>query len=150
MRFYINSISMAQYYNIQKPEEGAGLVAYSGKTSMSSVGQKTLDKTSLDSNQTTVVENFDFSSGGGTVWSNFSQPQFDMSSSLLNFPQGHPLYVPQTLAETYSSDTKSLVDMEEMVMGFALIGGITIMIVGLLISKGVVGPSSGAPPSPGP
>ena len=50
MRFYINSISMSnssylEYYNIQKPEEGAGLVAYSGQTSMSSVGQKALDKT---------------------------------------------------------------------------------------------------------
>lgn len=147
MRFYINSISMSnssylEYYNIQKPEEGAGLVAYSGQTSMSSVGQKALDK-----KQDALVEGFvpDFTSVGD-IRNTFNAPQYDMSSNLLNFPQGHPLYVPQTIADTYSSDSRALVDMEELVMGFALIGGITVMIVGLLISKGVVGPNSGGPP----
>jgi hypothetical protein len=136
----MSNSSYLEYYNIQKPEEGAGLVAYSGQTSMSSVGQKTLDK-----KQEPVVEGFDFTNVGG-IRNTFNAPQYDMSSSLFNFPQGHPLYVPQTLAETYSSDSRALVDMEELVMGFALIGGITVMIVGLLISKGVVGPNSGSPP----
>ena len=148
MRFYINSILMSasslstpQYYNIQKPEEGAGLVAYSGQTSMSSAGQKALDK-----KPEPVVEGFDFTNVP-QIRTTFSAPQYDMSSSLLNFPQGHPLYTPQTIADTYSTDSKSLVDMEELVMGFALVGGITVLVIGLLINQGIVGPNSSAPPS---
>lgn len=164
----MSNSSYLEYYNIQKPEEGAGLVAYSGQTSMSSVGQKALDKTTSSQKELSIekkplVEGYGPNpTKAGDVqyvqsWffgtaSDMSDSQrlraraLDMSNNLLNYPQGHPLYVPQTLAETYSSDTKSLVDMEELVMGFALIGGITVMIVGLLISKGVVGPNSGGPP----
>jgi hypothetical protein len=107
---------------------------------MSSAGQKALDK-----KPEPVVEGFDFTSVP-QIRNTFSAPQYDMSFSLLNFPQGHPLYTPQTIADTYSTDSKSLVDMEELVMGFALIGGITILVVGLLINKGIVGPNSGGPP----
>jgi len=116
---------------------------------MSSIGKTALDKQPSDKTQI-MKEGFDFPSGGASVWSGFSQPQYDMSSQLLNFPQGHPLYTPQTIAETYSSDSKSLVYMEELVMGFALIGGISVMVVGLLLTTGVVGTGSATPPSSGP
>jgi hypothetical protein len=156
----MSNSSYLEYYNIQKPEEGVGLVAYSGQTSMSSAGQKVLDKTDLNKpklieglyingNDEDIrdVQKFMFGTLDGLTDSNKMRIRaYDMSNNLLNFPQGHPLYVPQTIAETYSSDARALVDMEELVMGFALIGGITVMIVGLLINKGIVGPNSGGPP----
>jgi hypothetical protein len=136
-------MSSPQYYNIQKPEEGVGFVAYSGKTSMSAAAANaaTGAKSTVYNEEPLVKEGFDLVDLKNRL---VGDPKYDMSTNLLNFPQGHPMYVPQTLADTYSSDSKSLMDMEEMVMGFALLGGVSIMVVGILLSQGIVGPTAAA------
>lgn len=137
--------SSPQYYNIQNPEIGAAFAPYSGKTSMSaaasavSTSQSAAPRRNEDAE---LKEGFALEDLKNTL---VGGPKYDMSSNLLNFPQGHPLYVPQTLADTYSSDSKSLMDMEELVMGFALLGGVTVLVVGLLLSQGIVGPAAAGP-----
>ena len=145
-----------QYYNIQNPEEGAAFAPYSGQTSMSAAAANaataayaTAVATGENANvhgkpaaaDPRVKEGFDLEDLKNRL---VDDPKYDMSNNLLNFPQGHPLYVPQTLADTYSSDSKSLMDMEELVMGFALLGGVSILVVGLLLNQGIVGPTSAA------
>lgn len=137
-------MSSPQYYNIQNPEEGVGFASYSGQTSMSAAATNaaTGKKSTVRGEETPLKEGFSPSDLMTNVSTMVGDPKYDMSNNLLNFPQGHPLYVPQTLADTYSSDSKSLMDMEEMVMGFALLGGVSIMVVGILLSQGIVGPST--------
>lgn len=139
-------MSSPQYYNIQNPEEGAAFSPYSGQTSMSAAA--TAVSTGKKANvhgkpvaEPRIKEGYALNDLKNTL---VSDPKYDMSNNLLNFPQGHPMYVPQTLADTYSSDSKSLMDMEELVMGFALLGGVSILVVGLLLSQGIVGPTSAA------
>lgn len=135
-------MSSPQYYNIQKPEEGVGFVSYSGQTSMSAAASNAVatgKKSTVRDEETPLKEGYALRDLKNSL---IGDPKYDMSNNLLNFPQGHPMYVPQTLADTYSSDSKSLMDMEEMVMGFALLGGVSILIVGILLSQGIVGPST--------
>jgi hypothetical protein len=136
-------MSSPQYYNIQKPEEGVAFASYSGQTSMSAAAANaaTGAKSTVHNEEIPIKEGYDLMDLKNSL---IGDPKYDMSNNLMNFPQGHPLYVPQTLADTYSSDSKSLMDMEEMVMGFALLGGVSIMVVGLLLSQGIVGPSAAA------
>jgi len=136
--------SSLQYYNIQNPTNESSYVSFSGQTSMSAAA--TGKKTDAHSDKDEIKEGFTFTDDVTGIWNTMnSDSKYDMSNKLVNFPQGHPLYVPQTLADTYSSDSKSLMDMEEIVMGFALLGGVTILVVGLLISNGVVSGSTSAP-----
>jgi hypothetical protein len=139
-------MSSPQYYNIQKPEEGVGFVSYSGQTSMSAAANAaaTGAKATVRGEDEPLKEGYDLMDLKNRL---AGDPKYDMSNNLLNFPQGHPMYVPQTLADTYSSDSKSLMDMEEMVMGFALLGGVSILIVGVLLSQGIVGPAVAGPPA---
>lgn len=140
-----------QYYNIQNPEEGAAFSPYSGQTSMSaaatavSTGENANVRGKPAAADPRVKEGFDVAdliTNNPDAVNLVNAPKYDMSNKLLNFPQGHPLYVPQTLTDTYSSDSKSLMDMEELVMGFALLGGVSILVVGLLLNQGIVGPTS--------
>jgi hypothetical protein len=142
-------MSSPQYYNIQKPEEGVGFVSYSGQTSMSAAATAvaTGAKATVRGEDEPLKEGFSPADLMSNVSIMVGDPKYDMSNNLLNFPQGHPMYVPQTLADTYSSDSKSLMDMEEMVMGFALLGGVSILIVGVLLSQGIVGPAVAGPPA---
>ncbi len=139
------SSSSLPYYNIQNPTNESSYVSFSGQTSMSKAAEQKADKHKEDKHTDEIKEGFTFTDVSGNWNVMIRDPKYDMSDRLLNFPQGHPLYVPQTLADTYSSDSKSMMDMEELVLGFTLLGGVTILVVGLLISNGVV--SGSTPPS---
>lgn len=142
-----SSSSSPSYFDIQKPSPDGLFAPYSGKTSMSEAASKASLPSAKDKDEhkkkTNSKEGFSLADLYDKAR---SDPKYDMSYNLLNYPQGHPLYEPQTIAETYSSDTKSLLDMEEIVLGLALLGGVSVMVIGLLISgapgNGGVAPST--------
>ena len=63
-------------------------------------------------------------------------PRYDMSNKILNYPQGHPLYAPQTLAEVRRTDSDAMLRSENMIFGIALASGISIIVLGFLMSSG--------------
>jgi len=64
--------------------------------------------------------------------------KYDMSDKLVNYPVGHPLYAPQTLADVRSNDSEILVQRENMIFGMALAGGVSVVVLGLLMSSGLM------------
>lgn len=65
-----------------------------------------------------------------------TNPQYDMSDKILSYPQGHPLYAPQTLAEVRRTDSDAMLRSENMIFGIALASGISIIVLGFLMSSG--------------
>lgn len=63
-------------------------------------------------------------------------PRYDMSDKILTYPQGHPLYAPQTLAEVRRTDSDAMLRSENMIFGIALASGISIIVLGFLMSSG--------------
>jgi hypothetical protein len=63
-------------------------------------------------------------------------PRYDMSDKILNYPQGHPLYAPQTLAEVRRTDSDAMLRSENTIFGIALASGISIIVLGFLMSSG--------------
>lgn len=64
--------------------------------------------------------------------------KYDMSVKLVNYPVGHPLYAPQTLADVRANDSEILVQRENMIFGMALAGGVSVVVLGLLMSSGLM------------
>ncbi len=64
--------------------------------------------------------------------------KYDMSNKLVNYPVGHPLHAPQTLADVRANDSEILVQRENMIFGMALAGGVSVVVLGLLMSSGLM------------
>jgi hypothetical protein len=67
-----------------------------------------------------------------------TNPRYDMSDKILTYPPGHPLYAPQTLAEVRRTDSDAMLRSENMIFGIALASGISIIVLGFLMSSGTL------------